>query len=418
MSESVAQLNEAKSLPQGWRWIRLGEICEINPSCPRDFSRPTDAPTTFAPMAVVDEKVGTISKPEVRPYLEVSKGYTYFEEGDVLFAKITPCMQNGKHAIASNLIDGIGFGTTEFHVLRPRREILPEWIHFFIRQPYFLREATMYFTGAVGQQRVPESFLTNYVIPLPPLPEQKRVAAKVRDLLDEAERACTACEAELKAARAMPLAYLRQVFESEEAKEWERKRLGEVIILLKNGIVAEQNFEARGFKITRIETISNGTIDPQKIGYVSLPVEKFQDFRLQHGDIVFSHINSVEKLGNCAIYNGIPDELFHGMNLLRIRVNKSLLSPLFLFFWLRSDECRRYYTTYARRAIGQASLNQTDLRAIPVPLPDLSTQQCIISELRDKMVYAEKLKVAIEKQLDVIRALPQAILRKAFRGEL
>jgi type I restriction enzyme S subunit len=418
MSESAMQLNKAKPLPQDWRWIRLGEICEINPSRPRDFSRPRDALTTFVPMAAVDERVGVISKPEVRPYSGVSKGYTYFEEGDVLFAKITPCMQNGKHAIAINLIDGIGFGTTEFHVLRPKDETLPEWIHFFTRQPYFLREATAYFTGAVGQQRVPESFLANYRIPLPPLPEQKRISAKVQELMAEVERACTACEDQLEAAKALPSAYLRQVFESDTAKKWERRRLGEVILSLKNGIVAEQNYEAQGFKVTRIETISNGTIDPEKIGYVSLPVEKFEDFRLQPRDILFSHINSVEKLGNCAIYDGIPEELFHGMNLLRIRSNGSILDSYFLLCWLRSGECKNYYITYARRAIGQASLNQADLKDIPIPLPALATQQHLTSKLKEKMAYAEKLKVAIEKQLNVIKALPQSILRKAFSGEL
>ena len=190
--------NSNSSLPQGWQWVRLGEVCEFNAPRPKDFIRLPDAPTTFVPMAVVDENAGTISKPEIRPYSEVSKGYTYFEEGDVLFAKITPCMQNGKHVIAKNLVDGLGFGTTEFHVLRPNGDVLSEWIHFFIRQPYFLQEAITYFTGAVGQQRVPEGFLAGYPIPLPPLPEQKRIAARVQELMAQVEHARTACEEQPK----------------------------------------------------------------------------------------------------------------------------------------------------------------------------------------------------------------------------
>jgi len=215
MNESAVQLNEAKPLPQGWQWVRLGEVCEINRPRPNGFTRFADAPTTFVPMAAVDEKLGAISKSEIRPYSQVSIGYTYFEEGDVLFAKITPCMQNGKHVIARNLIDGIGFGTTEFHVLRPKGESLPEWIHFFIRQPYFLREAVTYFTGAVGQQRVPESFLANYRIPIPPLPEQKRIAAKVQELMWDVERARIACEAQLETIKALPQSILRKAFSGE-----------------------------------------------------------------------------------------------------------------------------------------------------------------------------------------------------------
>jgi type I restriction enzyme S subunit len=405
-------------LKEGWRWVKLGEVCKANPPRPKNFVRSPDAPTTFVPMAAVDEKTGTIFTPGVFPYSKVFKGYTYFEENDVLFAKITPCMQNGKHVIARNLIDGIGFGTTEFHVLRPNNEILSEWIYYFIRQPYFLHEATAYFTGAVGQQRVPDSFLSNYIIPLPAIEEQKRVATKIQELMQEVELARTACEKELEAANTLPAAYLREVFESEEAKKWERKRLGEVVLFIKNGIVAEQNFNEKGFAVTRIETISNGTVDSEKIGWVNLPLWDFADFKLFKGDILFSHINSVERLGNCAIYEGIPENLYHGMNLLRIKADESILDPYFLLYWLRSDPCKDYYVTNARRAIGQASLNQEDIKQIPIRLPTLPVQQSICAELKEKMAEARNLQSAIQNQQSALNALPQAILRKAFRGEL
>lgn len=203
------------SLPSGWRWVRLGEVCEINPSRPKNFTRLPDASTTFVPMAVVDEKTGTVAKPEIVPYKKVSKGYTYFEENDVLFAKITPCMQNGKHVIARNLIDGIGFGTTEFHVLKPKDGILPEWTWYFIRQPSFMQEAMAYFTGAVGQQRVPEGFLADYIIPLAPMADQKRIASKIQELMQEVEHAKTACEKQLEAINALPQAILRKAFKGE-----------------------------------------------------------------------------------------------------------------------------------------------------------------------------------------------------------
>lgn len=101
-----SKMSEVKNseLPKGWRWVRLGEVCEINPSRPKNFKRSPDAPTTFVPMAAVDEKTGIITKSEIVPYSKVAKGYTYFEENDVLFAKITPCMQNGKHVIAKLFI--------------------------------------------------------------------------------------------------------------------------------------------------------------------------------------------------------------------------------------------------------------------------------------------------------------------------
>ncbi|MDP2754000.1 MAG: restriction endonuclease subunit S, partial [Nitrospirota bacterium] len=215
---------EISLIPDNWKMVRLGEVCEINPSRPKNFKRSPEALTTFVPMASVNEKTGTIAKPEVVPYSKVAKGYTYFEENDVLFAKITPCMQNGKHVIARNLIDLIGFGTTEFHVLRPKNEVLPEWIYFFIRQPYFLQEATAYFTGAVGQQRIPEYFLSDYIIPLPPLKEQTRIASKLQELMQEIYNLKSAINNQLDAAKSLPSAYLREVFESEEVKKWERRK--------------------------------------------------------------------------------------------------------------------------------------------------------------------------------------------------
>jgi len=155
-----------RTLPTGWRWLKLGNVCVLNPTRP-PLSRHDDTPTTFVPMPAVDDLRGVIAAPEIRPFAEVRKGYTYFAEGDVLFAKITPCMQNGKHAVARHLLDGIGFGSTEFHVIRPGPEVIAEWVHRFIRQPWVLKAATAHFTGAVGQQRVPANFLANLDIPLP-----------------------------------------------------------------------------------------------------------------------------------------------------------------------------------------------------------------------------------------------------------
>lgn len=103
---------------------------------------------------------------EVRPYSEVMRGFTYFEEGDVLFAKITPSMQNGKCAVARRLEGGIGFGSTEFHVLRPGQRVMSDWIHRFLRRLTFRKNARTHFRGAVGQPRVPDEFVTASLVPV------------------------------------------------------------------------------------------------------------------------------------------------------------------------------------------------------------------------------------------------------------
>lgn len=409
MIESTVQLNEAKPLPQGWRWVRLGDVCMINPSRPNGFTRLPDASTTFVPMAAVDGNLGVISKPESRSYSEVSTGYTYFGEADVLFAKITPCMQNGKHAIARNLLDSVGFGSTEFHVIRPSALILPEWIHFFIRQPYFLREATSYFVGAVGQQRVPESFLANYGIPLPPLPEQKWVAAKIQELMAEVERARTACEARLEAARALPQAYLRQVFESEEAKKWERRKLGEMCEVVTGNTPSRNNPENYGDYLPWVkpEDLDREIYVKNTTEYLSVLGAR-QARVLPRGAIMVSCIGN---LGKIAIA-GCDLATNQQINSL---IPKPGVDSEYLYIC-----CATIQSALEKLAASTTLkiVNKTAFASVPIPLPSLSEQQQIAGELKDKMASAEKLKASIEKQLEAIKALPQAILRKAFSGEL
>lgn len=170
-------------LPDSWAEMPLADICVLNPRLSSDARPDEMTEVTFVPMSAVDEKSGTISKPEIRTFGEVSKGYTNFLEKDVLFAKVTPCMENGKAAIAGTLLNGLGFGSTEFHVLRPTGLVLSEYIFHFIRQEAFRDRAASAFVGTGGLQRVPLEFLSRIKLPLPPLPEQQRIV----DVLRQAE---------------------------------------------------------------------------------------------------------------------------------------------------------------------------------------------------------------------------------------
>lgn len=164
----------SKGQKLGWKQIPFREACEINPSR-RGTSCNSTLNVSFVPMAAVDAAAGTISRPRIRPYQEVNKGYTWFTEGDVIFAKITPCMENGKAAIARNLCNGVGFGSTEFHVLRPRRGVLAEWIHRYVRQNRFRAAAKMSFRATAGHKRVPEEFFDSQTIAVPEEKEQLRI---------------------------------------------------------------------------------------------------------------------------------------------------------------------------------------------------------------------------------------------------
>jgi hypothetical protein len=199
-------------LPEGWTWQKFEEIAQINPRRPA-IERSDDAATSFVPMEAVDEYSGTIAVENIRKFQKVGRGYTYFENGDVIFAKITPCMQNGKHAVVADLIDGIGFGSTEFHVIRALDGIVPEWIHLFLRWNATLAEAKRSFTGAVGQQRVPTSFLENLQIPIPPPNQRVRLAGLANKKLEEVEALRLITLARLAEINLLPQKILSAAFE-------------------------------------------------------------------------------------------------------------------------------------------------------------------------------------------------------------
>ena len=167
-----------------WENGILMDFCKINPKKINTKEFDDDMIVSFIPMPCVSDIWGKIIKKELRKLGEVKKGYTNFCEGDVLFAKITPCMENGKSAIVDKLENDIGFGSTEFYVLRcDENKLNNKYLHYFVRQKTFRDEAKGEMTGAVGQQRVPKTFLENYKMKVPTIEEQQEIVNILDKLL-------------------------------------------------------------------------------------------------------------------------------------------------------------------------------------------------------------------------------------------
>ncbi|OGE96027.1 MAG: hypothetical protein A3E98_03100 [Candidatus Doudnabacteria bacterium RIFCSPHIGHO2_12_FULL_48_11] len=159
----------------------LSEVSEINPK--NDTKNlPDNSEVSFIPMRYVDDIDGAVTQKDVKKLSEVRKGFTNFKNGDVIFAKITPCMENGKVALVKDLTNGIGFGSTEFHVIRSKGQVLPELIYYYLRRQVYRDEAEQRMTGSAGQKRVPKDFLEKSMFPVFSLPEQKKIVARL-DLL-------------------------------------------------------------------------------------------------------------------------------------------------------------------------------------------------------------------------------------------
>lgn len=171
-----------------WTTGTINDFSSINPSVREMTNRPEDdCLVSFVPMTSVSAEEGIITDQIVRPYAEVKKGYTYFAEGDIIFAKITPCMQNGKIAVARGLNNGIGFGSTEFHVIRANERVIPEWLYYLFRRKSYLEIAATKMKGAVGQQRLPDTFIRETEVAFPrSVDEQKRIT----NMLNEEVNRC------------------------------------------------------------------------------------------------------------------------------------------------------------------------------------------------------------------------------------
>ena len=206
-------------LPAGWSVAKISELAEINPRLEAP-AHAASSTVSFVPMTAVEAETGAIDLSRTRHLSEVRNGYRYFRARDVLFAKITPCMENGKMVVVPRLEHGLGFGSTEFHVLRPHREISPDYLYRFVSAAPFRRDAEHHMTGAVGQRRVPTSYLAEQRIPLPPATEQRRIATKIEELFSELEKGIES----LKKARAQLATYrqavLKHAFEGKLTAQW------------------------------------------------------------------------------------------------------------------------------------------------------------------------------------------------------
>jgi type I restriction enzyme, S subunit len=205
----------------------LGSVVDLNPALPMALTANTAV--AFVPMSAASAEAAVAVGSEERSYADVAKGYTPMLNGDILVAKITPCFENGK-VVQATLNHPVGFGSTEFHVLRPNVEqVEPRYLLHFLRQPWVRQAGERRMTGSAGQRRVPEQFLAELQVPLPPLPEQRRIAA----ILDKAGDLRAKRRAALERLNGLMRAVFLEMFGDPRAKpsQWAVRSLGSLFTI-------------------------------------------------------------------------------------------------------------------------------------------------------------------------------------------
>jgi len=256
--------------------------------------------------------------------------------------------------------------------------------------------------------------LERFEIPLPPLPEQKRIAAILRERMETVACARKSAEEQLEAATALPTAYLRDTFSDDNCKKWQSFSVGDICVSINYGFTASADFSIEIPKFLRITDIQNGNVNWGQVPGCKINFEDEDSYRLKEGDIVFTRTGATT--GKSFLLKDPPRAIFASY-LIRLRPNRSKILPEYLYTFFQSD---RYWTQIINQARGgaQPNFNATMLAKLNLPLPPNSEQQTLIRKIDKKFCSTQKIISYIKDQLSTINALPVALLRQAFRGEL
>lgn len=379
-----AETEEVHEIPR----VRIGDVCTVNPPKKQLQDLPSEIEVSFVPMADLNEwRIGFEAK-ETKTLGEVGASYTYFADGDVLLAKVTPCFENGKAGIARNLRNAIGFGSSEFYVLRPGENVLAEWIYRCVTHEAFRARALPQMTGTGGLQRVPRAFVEGFEIPLPPLEVQREIVAE----LEGYQRVIDGARAVLDNYRPyIPI-----------DSEWPMFELGEIA-----------SFKSGGTPSKEVDAYWQGDIP--WVSAKDLKVDLISDAQL--------HISAkaVEETATQLAPIGAVLVLVRGMGLAKgvpfgevvapcafnqdlkaIVPNAEVMMPRFMAHALRQQSAffKRAMETAAH---GTLKINSETLRTVKLPLPDLSIQAAIVAEIEAEQALVNgnrDLIVRFEKKID------------------
>jgi len=404
------------STPKEWKWVRLGEV--IQEALPGFACGKRAGSEGFIQLRM--NNISGNGQLNLSSVLRVPATKEQIERyrlipGDVIFNNTNSAELVGKTTLFDE-IDGIFLYSNHLTRLRPVFKVLDSsYLALWLQLQWYLRIFERICNRWIGQAAVQREKLLNLEIPLPCFSEQKRIAAKIQRLIHEVERARTACEKQLDTVKALPSAYLREVFESEEAKKWERKRLGQICYrIIGGGTPSRGHSEYWG---DPIYWLSPSELKENKINYIKKTKEKITEEGSRNSNAKLIPLKSV--LLSCTASVG------------KVAINEVPLSTnqQFNSFVLRDTiaipEYIAYYLIYKRDNIKQLGgkttftfISKDEIANLLVFIPSLSIQHRIVVKLKEKMAQVEELRTGIEKQLESINALPQAILRKAFKGEL
>lgn len=456
-------------LPEGWVWARLGGLCKVNQ--PPSFAElDADLEIPFVPMAAVAEESGVVDLSQRRRVSELRSGYTRFRSGDVLFAKITPCMENGKSAVLADIPSGFGAGSTEFHTLRSEA-VDARYLWYWLVRKAFRADAQRNMRGAVGQLRVPLDYLRDVQIAVPPLAEQRRIVARIDELFTDIADG----EASLARARddldTWRRALLKAAVTGELTREWreqdgpnesgtaalanarlerdrERSRrkgrrlnlvppndeitlptipdnwawgqLGDLLF----GIEAGLNIKADGRSpragetgIVKISAVTWDQFDETESKTLPADAQIDENDLISPGDLLISRANTLELVGAPVIVRSCERRLVLSDKVLRLRVVHGF--HRWVELCLKSPIGRHQIEYYASgNQLSMRNITQDNIARLAIPMPPRNEIEEAIRIFEECNEARDDGRTAVEDADHGATSLRQSMLKAAFEGRL
>lgn len=422
-------------IPENWAWVKLEDLYEINPKV--EAADDTDA--AFIPMERISAGFSDSFTFEVQKWSAASKNHTRFADGDVAFAKISPCFENRKSFIATGLPNGIGGGTTELIILR-QKEMLPRFTYYVTLDQRFIHEGVASYKGTVGQQRVKSDVIKNYMVAVPPKEEQQRIIEKIEsifsaldtintlqsqyqenlaalkskiidagiqgklteqlledgtaeELYQQIQREKLALEKAGKIKKSKPLPPI-----SDEEKpfdipdNWKWVRFDVISNILGTGMIRAGNeqFNEAEYYYFKMNNIGNfdGKCHFENLVMVNASKEEFDRYKLEEDDFLFNTRNSKELVGKTAVVPPISQPIILNNNILKIHFLGGIV-PKYINYYFLSMQGHTRLSSFVTSTTNVAAIYQRQLITFCVPLPPLAEQKRIVAKLEELLPLCE-----------------------------
>lgn len=416
-------------IPQNWEMRRLKYNCSVNPPGKKSLSDPK-AKVNFLPMEKVSEE-GDYDLESKTEYENVSSGYTYFEDSDVLLAKITPCFENGKGALVENLKYGFGFGTTEFHILRYGTEIHPKYLYFLTKSHLFRVIGEAFMEGAAGQKRVSTDFVKNFPMPTPSMAEQKLIVNYLEKKTSEIDLTIEKDTRLIELLKEKRTALINHVVTKgldptvkmkdsgvewigEIPEDWELRKISQSFDIIGSGTTPKSQ-EERYYDAGDVPWVITGDLNDDILNDTSKKITKeaFRDYSTlkmyQKNSLIIAMYGAT--IGKISLLN------FEACvnQACCVLANSKILKSRFVFYWFLGNKNSIISLSYGG---GQPNISQDVIKTLKIQVPPKEKQSEIVRHLEQETSKIDLTIQKIQEHIKLLEEYKKSLIHHVVTGKM